>query len=196
MLKEYPGAEVIGEAETGREAVRLCGEVSPDVIIMDVAMPDLNGIEATRQILAERPETKVICLSMHSRRSLVIEMLKAGASGYLLKNSAFKELAAALSCIRAGKPYISPDISSAVLEGLSAPSSDTAPAATRLTPREREVVQLLAEGKQSKTIAAQLNISVKTVQTHRRNIMRKLGFNNLPDLTKYAVREGIVSLDL
>jgi len=196
LLGELPNIDVVGEANDGREAVKFCREIKPDLIIMDVAMPGLSGIDATRQIVNECPGTKVIALSMHSRKSFVLEMFKAGASGYLLKDCAFSELTIALDRVMADKPYISPEISSVVLESLSASSSGVASSFEPLTAREKEVLQLLAEGRRTRDIAYLLSISVKTVQTHRRNIMEKLDIHNLADLIRYAVSKGLTSLDL
>lgn len=162
---------------------------------MDVTMPDLNGIEATRQIHAHCLKAKVIALSMHSDRRLVAEMLKAGASAYLLKDCAFAELTRAIELVSMGQTYLSPGITGVVVEGyihhLSEPSALDWPL---LTPREREVLQLLAEGKNTKEIALHLHISMKTVETHRRRIMDKLKMDSVADLTKYAIREGLTSL--
>ncbi|MEJ5330576.1 MAG: response regulator transcription factor [Desulfobaccales bacterium] len=196
LLAKEPDMEVVAEAENGREVVQLVKELRPDVVIMDVNMPDLNGIEATRQVLAAFPETKIIALSMHADRRFVVNMLKAGSSGYLLKDCAFEELAAAIRLVMANKTYLSPGVSNIVIQdyvqGLSAPRSS---AFTMLTPREREVLQLMAEGKPTGQIAEQLHISVKTVETHRQQIMHKLGIHSIAELTKYAIREGLTSLE-
>lgn len=196
LLAKEPDMEVVAEAENGREVVQLVKELRPDVVIMDVNMPDLNGIEATRQVLAAFPETKIIALSMHADRRFVVNMLKAGSSGYLLKDCAFEELAAAIRLVMANKTYLSPGVSNVVIQdyvqGMSAPRST---AFTMLTPREREVLQLMAEGKPTGQIAEQLHISVKTVETHRQQIMHKLGIHSIAELTKYAIREGLTSLE-
>ncbi|MHC4060758.1 MAG: response regulator, partial [Planctomycetota bacterium] len=195
LLDKQPDMEVVAEAEEGRTAVRLALELAPDVIIMDVSMPDLNGIEAARKIRAECPEVKIIALSMHSDSMFVTEMLKSGAAGYLLKDCAFEELERATRAVMAGKTYLSPAISGVVvndyLQRLSkADFSDT----EALTGREREVLQLLAEGKSTKQIALKLHISAKTVETHRRQIMDKLDIHSVAELTKYAIRKGFTSL--
>lgn len=196
LLAKEPDMEVVAEAENGREVVQLVKELQPDVVIMDVNMPDLNGIEATRQVLAAFPHTKVIALSMHADRRFVVNMLKAGSSGYLLKDCAFEELAAAIRLVMANKTYLSPGVSNVVIQdivqGMSGPRSS---AFTMLTPREREVLQLMAEGKPTGQIAEQLHISVKTVETHRQQIMHKLGIHSIAELTKYAIREGLTSLE-
>ncbi|MBW2085109.1 MAG: response regulator transcription factor [Deltaproteobacteria bacterium] len=193
LLAENSNVEIVGETGDGRSAVRLCQELAPDIIIMDVAMPELNGIEATRQILSECPGTRVIALSMHSSRRFVVDMLQVGASGYLLKDCAFQELATALSAVSSGQVYLSPSIASVVVERITGSAAADFTIAAKLTPREREVLQLLAEGKRSVAVAELLHLSVKTVQTHRRNIMDKLDLHSLPELTRYAIREGLIS---
>ena len=195
LLKDIPGTEVIGEADNGRDTVRMCLELDPDLVIMDVAMPELSGIEATRQIVREHPRTKVIALSMHSTKRFVLDMLQAGAVGYLLKNCAFKELADALSTVRSGRAYISPAVASIVVERIVSPKNGDASATHSLTPREREVLQLLAEGKRVTEVADTLHVSMKTIQTHRRNIMAKLNLFSLPELTKFAIQNGLTSLE-
>ena len=194
MLESEADIEVIGEADDGRMAVRLARELSPQVIIMDVGMPDLNGIEATRQVLAESPGIKVIALSMHCDRRFVMNMLKAGASGYLLKDSAFEELATAIRMVLGGKVYLSTEIANIVVKDYLQGGGDESVFSV-LTPREREVLQLMAEGKSSRQIADHLIISVKTVETHRMQIMHKLQIFSVAELTKYAIREGLSSLD-
>lgn len=196
LLAKEPDMEVVAEADTGRQVVQLVKELAPQVVIMDVNMPDLNGIEATRQILANFPETKIIALSMHADRRFVVNMLKAGSSGYLLKDCAFEELAGAIRLVMANKTYLSPGVSDIVIkdyvQGLSTPRSS---AFSVLTAREREVLQLMAEGKPTSQIAELLHISVKTVETHRQQIMHKLGIHSIAELTKYAIREGLTSLE-
>jgi DNA-binding NarL/FixJ family response regulator len=195
LLKDIPGVQVSGEAENGRDAVRLCRELAPDLVIMDVAMPELNGVEATRQILAETPSVRIIALSMHSTKRFVLDMIQAGAKGYLLKNCAFKELADAVSTVLAGRAYISPAVASVVMEKIVSPAKDEPTPDFNLTPREREVLQLLAEGKKVGEVARRLHVSMKTVQTHRRNLMAKLNLFSLPELTKFAIQHGLTSLD-
>jgi two-component system response regulator NreC len=197
LLAKEADMEVLAEAEDGRGAVRLVRELSPQVVIMDVGMPDLNGIEATRQILQESPETKVIALSMHSDRRFVTNMIKAGASGYLLKDSAFEELATAIRVVMARKTYLSHEIAHVVVTDYvqGGGSKDEYSVFSILSPREREVLQLMAEGKANRQIAETLNVSLKTVETHRQQIMNKLGIHNIVELTKYAIREGLASLD-
>lgn len=196
LLEKEPGFQVLAEAEDGREAVRLTGELQPDVVIMDIGMPGLNGIEATRQIKARYPQVKVVALSMHADKPYVLRMIKAGASGYLLKNSASKELVLAVKKAADGLVYLSPEIAGVVVESLVT-QGDSQPGGTaaRLTPREREVLQLVAEGLTTAVIAESLGVSSKTVETHRRQIMDKVGLRNVAELTKFAIREGITSLD-
>ena len=196
LLEKQANMAVSGEAENGRDAVRLARELEPDVIIMDIAMPDLNGIEATRQVKAEAPEVKIIALSMHSDKRFVTGILQAGASGYLLKDCAFEELAGAIRTVIAGKIYLSPGITGVVVDDYLQQLLKTEAAPTgALTPREREVLQLLAEGKSTKQIAASLHRSVKTIESHRKQIMDKLSLRTVAELTKYAIREGLTSLD-
>jgi DNA-binding NarL/FixJ family response regulator len=187
-LIEREGMEVVGEASSGREVLPLFLKACPDVLIMDIAMPDLNGIDATRQIIASSPRAKVIGLSMSDDRRCVLAMLSAGASAYLLKTSAADELLRAIREVAAGRKYVSPAVAGLVLDELAASS-----AAPVLTPREREVLQLVAEGHSSKEIAGMLCLAVPTVETHRRQIMDKLGLRTIAQLTKYAIREGLTS---
>lgn len=195
LLEQQHNIEVVAEAEDGRTTVRLAHELKPDVVIMDISMPDLNGIEATHQIIDTEPDIKVIALSMYSDRKFVAGMLKAGASGYLLKDCAFDELSRAIETVIDDQTYLSPRIAGTVVKDYMEhlPTKD-ASAFTSLTNREREVLQLIAEGKSTKQIASVLFVSVKTVETHRQNIMSKLNLYNIPDLVKYAIREGITHL--
>jgi len=196
ILASESDMEVVGEAGDGRTAVSMSRTLVPDVVVMDIAMPDLNGVEATRQIKRENPKVKVVALSMYPDRRYVIGMLEAGASGYVLKASAYDELTRAVRVVSEGKKYLSPDITGVVVEAHvnSTAASNTSPYKV-LGPREREIVQLLAEGKTSPQIAQQLHISTGTVDTHRRNIMKKLGIHTVVGLTKYAIREGLTSID-
>ena len=196
LLAQEQDIEVVAQAKTGHETVELVAKFLPDVVIMDIAMPDMNGIEATRHIINSFENVKIIALSMHSDRKFVIEMLKAGASGYLLKNCAFEELANAIRTVTAGKTYLSPSITDLVVDNYVRGSGDNEPSVfSVLTRREREVLQLLAESKTTKQVAIILHISPKTVETHRLKIMKKLDLNNMAALTKYAVREGLTSLE-
>ncbi|MGC2063363.1 MAG: response regulator transcription factor [Thermodesulfovibrionales bacterium] len=195
LLEKQPDITVAGEAEDGREALQLARKLSPDVVIMDIAMPDLNGIEATRLILSEIQNVKIVALSMHSDKRYVSAMLKAGASAYLLKDCAFEELITAIRTIMKGKIYLSPGIAGVVIEDYIRKGSKTDSSVfSLLSDREREVLQLMAEGRTSKEIALYLYVSIKTVETHRTNIMTKLDIHNIAELTKYAIREGLTSL--
>lgn len=197
LLEERSDMQVVGEAENGREAVRLATELSPDLVIMDVTMPDLNGIDATRIITSGSNNTKVIALSMYSDKQFVQGMIQAGASGYLLKDCAFEELVSAIQAVIHGDTYLSPGIAGIVVQDyLNKLTTDRSSADTVLTNREREVLQLIAEGNSTKEIAARLTVSVKTVETHRRQIMEKLGIFSIAELTKYAIREGLTSLHI
>jgi len=189
-FQQEEDVEVIAQTKDGRSTVELARELSPDVVVMDIGMPDLNGIEATRQITRESPQVKVIALSMHSSRKYVTEMFKAGASGYLLKNCDFEELADAVRTVAGGKTYISPSISDVVIQHMHV-SEEGDSAFSVLTRREREVLQLLAEGKTTKQAALRLYISPKTVEAHRLNIMSKLDVDSIALLTKYAIQEGL-----
>jgi two-component system response regulator NreC len=194
MLEKEHDIQVLGEAEDGRMIQRMARELLPDVIIMDVAMPDLNGIEATRQIVAELPGVKIIALSMHDDRRFVLNMLKAGAAGYMLKDSAFTDLAKAIRVVMSGKTYLSHEVADIVVKDYVSSSQPTESSAFQLlSPREREVLQLLAEGKTSAKIGDKLHISIKTVETHRQQIMVKLKIRSVAELTKYAIREGLTS---
>jgi len=194
MLNSQPGIEVIAEVNNGRAAVETALQLRPDIVIMDIAMPELNGIEATRQIVAHCPEVKVIMLSMHADRRYVIGALEAGAAGYVTKSCSLKELAAAIRNVYENKKYLSPEVSSIVIEkSLNGLKERSVPSAA-LTKREREVLQLLAEGKTMKESAFDLKVSIKTVHTHRAKIMQKLKINNIASLIKYAIKEGLISL--
>ena len=194
MLEKEIDIQVLGEAEDGRMIQRMAREMRPDVIIMDVAMPDLNGIEATRQITAELPGVKIIALSMHDDRRFVLNMLKAGAAGYMLKDCAFKDLAKAIRVVMSHKTFLSPEVADIVVKDyLAASQPSESSAFNLLSPREREVLQLIAEGKTSALIGESLHISIKTVETHRQQIMVKLKIKSIAELTKYAIREGLTS---
>lgn len=197
LLDNVPDIEVVGEAENGRAAVETARKTRPDMIIMDTTMPELNGVDATRQILTENHDIKVLALTEHSEKRYVVGMLKAGARGYILKNCTFHELTMAIHTLLAGKTYLSPAITNQVLEELieSNHSGLQPPTHRALTPREREVLQLIAEGKPTKYIAAQLHVSLSTIETHRRQIMDKLKLDSIAELTKYAIREGLTSLE-
>jgi DNA-binding NarL/FixJ family response regulator len=197
LLAAEPDMQVVAEADNGRKVLPLVEKFGPDIVIMDITMPGLNGIEATRQIQAECPGVKVIALSMHSDSLFVLNMLKAGASGYLLKDCALEDLVRAIRTVMGNKTYLSPGISDVVIKdfvsswGRAAPSG----AFSVLTAREREVLQLMAEGKSTNDIADCLCVSVKTVESHRKQIMSKVGIRSVAELTKYAIRQGLTSLE-
>ncbi len=194
MLEKQSDLEVVAEANNGRNAVDIVRQTKPNIVVMDVGMPELNGIDATRQILSEFPKMKVLALSMHSDKQFVLTMLKSGASGYLLKNCAFNELIRAIKTVVADKIYLSPSIANLVLEELVDETTNRRPPSS-LTSREREVLQLITEGKTTKQIAIELHISASTVETHRRQTMEKLDLHSIAELTKYAIREGLTTLD-
>ena len=196
LLEKEADLKVVAEADDGRTTVRLARELNPGVIIMDVAMPDLNGIEATRQIIAESPAIKVIALSMYADRRFVINMLKAGASGYLLKDCAFEELTRAIRVVLLHKTYLSPGVTDILVKDckFGAPENEIS-AFGLLTSREREVLQLMSEGNSTAKIAGNLHVSVKTVESHRQQLMQKLNLRSVAELTKYAIREGLTSLE-
>jgi len=196
LIEKQTDMEVIAETEDGRTTVQLALQLLPNVVIMDVGMPDMNGIEATRQIIANSPNVKIIALSMHSDRRFVAEMLKAGASGYLLKDCAVEELINAVHAVVENRTYLSPNIVDSVIKDYTyLLSKEDLSVFSILTTREREVLQLLSEGKTTKEIASHLKISVKTVETYKQKIMDKLNIHSVAELTKYAIREGLTSLD-
>jgi DNA-binding NarL/FixJ family response regulator len=197
LLEKHPYMEVVAEVDNGREAVEVTRQLAPDVVIMDISMPGLNGIEATRKITEYNPDIRVIGLSMHADVEYVSGLLKAGASGYILKECAFGEIVQAINAVVRNKYYICPEVAYVVIEGfkgkhVTQDRDDT----SLLTEREREILQLIAEGNSSKEIAANLNLSIKTVASHRQNIMDKLNCHDVVKLTKYAIRKGITSVDI
>ncbi|UCH43520.1 MAG: response regulator transcription factor [Dehalococcoidales bacterium] len=196
LLESQPDMEVVAEAGDGRAAMQLVQETSPDVVVMDVVMPDLNGIEATRQVVVRSPGVKVVALSMYSDTRFITGMLSAGASGYVLKDCAIEELVQAIHTVAENQTYLSPGITQIVVRDYIDHLDKMRPSAfSLLTAREREVLQLLAEGMTMKEIAYQLDLGVKTVETHRQQIMEKLDTHSIAELTKYAIREGLTSLD-
>ena len=196
LLQNQPDMEVVGEGEDGQVAVELAEQLSPDMVIMDMSMPNLNGIEATHLILKQNPNIKVVILSMHSDRHIVKEILEAGASAYVLKSNLFDEMLRALETVAQGGRYLSPKITDVVVDDYVGKSTQDESAKTpKLTSRERQIVQLVAEGKTIKEIARILHISPKTADSKRRQIMNKLGFSSVAGLTKYAIREGLTSLE-
>jgi two-component system, NarL family, response regulator NreC len=196
LLEEKLGYECVAEANDGYEAVRKAKEFHPDIVIMDIMLPNLNGIEATRQIKSRQPEIEVVVLSMHATRNYVLQLLQAGASAYLLKDSAVEDLAAALMAVSKGGMYLSPAITTAAaLKNEAADISlKNLADVRRLTKRELQVLQLIADGGSTKEIAATLEVSVKTIETHRKQIMDKLSIRTIAGLTKYCIREGLTSL--
>ena len=197
LIDSEPGMEVVAEAEDGRTAVRLARQLSPNVIIMDISMPEMNGIDATRAILSENSTVKVIALSMYSDRRFVSGMLDAGASGYLLKDCAFEELVRAIRSVITDQTYLSPKIAGIVVNRYIGKSPHSgASVFTTLTPREREVFQNLAEGLATREVAAHLHVSTKTIETHRRNIMEKLHIHSMSELVKCAIREGLITIEM
>lgn len=196
LLRREPGLEVVAMADNGRMALELVARHQPALVVMDLSMPEMNGIESTRRILADYPDTQVLTLSMHSERRFVQEALNAGARGYLLKDCAFEELIGAIKTVMNGDIYLSPKIAGIVVEDyLRRPSTPNQSPFAVLSGREREVLQLIAEGKSTKEIAFQFSVSVKTVETQRQQIMKKLKIYSVAELTKFAIREGLTPLD-
>jgi two-component system, NarL family, response regulator NreC len=195
VLERQSDFAVVGEASDGREAVALVQRETPDVLVMDIGMPNLNGIEAARQVAAAAPQVAVVILSMHSDESYVLRALKAGARGYLLKESAESDLIAAIRAVHAGKAFFSPAVSRMLVEDYVRQLQDREieDSYELLTTREREILQLVAEGKSNKEVAAILNLSLYTIETHRGNLMEKLGLHTVPELILYAVRKGVIS---
>jgi two-component system response regulator NreC len=197
LLNGQPDIEVVGEAANGRDAVEQVETLQPDIVLMDITMPELNGLEATRRIKKEHPHIKVLVLTMYTNEEYIHQLLQAGASGYLDKHTAPNELVLAIQSVNRGDPFLSPSISKTIIEEYLRQSDDTHPEDNydKLSSREREVLQLLAEGHSYKDVAEKLQISVKTVGVHRINIMEKLTISNSAELVKYAIRKGIISLD-
>lgn len=194
LIEQESDMAVVAEAETGRQAIEMAMDKKPDLIVMDINMPDLNGIDATQTISSELPDIKLIALSIHSTRKFVSGMLKAGAAGYIVKHCAFEELALAIRTVSEGKPYLCTEILGMVMDGfVSSSTPEPATVFSVLSVREREVMQLVAEGLTSEEIASRLCISVKTVSTHRRHIMKKLNLKNQTDIVRYAISEGLIS---
>ena len=194
LLLNYDGVRVVGEASDGRMAVELVERHNPDIALMDLSMPDMNGIEATRRISQTHNRTKVIVLSMHANEEYVLEALRAGASAYLLKEAAPRELELAIDAVTKGQRFLSPAISKNVIEDYLARTRGGNTPIETLTPRQREIIQLIAEGRSTKEIAHLLSISVKTVETHRAQVMQRLGIHDIAGLVRYAVRKGWVSV--
>jgi two-component system response regulator NreC len=197
LLDAEAGIEVIGEADDGREAIKKARQLHPDVVVMDIAMPGLNGLEATRRIKKHFPRVEVLILTMHANEEYIFQILRAGASGYVVKQAAPEELVAAIRAVHQGDSFLSPSISGKVIEEYvrRAEGMVEKDSYDRLTSREREVLQLVAEGHSNREIAALLHISVKTVETHRANLMDKLDIHSAAELTQYAIHRGVISPD-
>ena len=191
-LTQVPGWVVSGEATNGRDAVALAAQLKPDVVVLDLTMPELNGLETARQIIAADPGARILILTAHESEQLVREVLSAGARGYVLKSDAGRILVAALQALLEGRSFFTSNVARMVLDGYLRNESIEAPTTQTLSTREREIVQLLAEGNSNKDIARALNISVKTAETHRSNVMRKMGFESLAELVRYAIRNNII----
>lgn len=191
LLENIPGIEIVGEAGDGREAIKLVQSLAPNLVLMDISMPELNGLEATAQITAEQKEVRVVLLSMNANEEFVIQAFKAGASGYLLKNSRLEELEDAITNVAQGRTYVSPAISRHLAAFIREPTKESP--LESLTSRQREILQLLTEGYSNNQIAGKLHISVKTVETHRSRLMEKLGINDVPGLVRFAIRMGLIS---
>ena len=195
VLEEQQDFQVVGEAGDGREAISLAESLDPDVVVLDVSMPGMNGIEAARQISSRQPRTALVVLSMHSDEAYVLRALKSGVRGYLLKESPESDFIQAIHCVNEGKAFFSPAVSRTLAEDYVRQSQqrDVEDSYDLLTVREREILQLIAEGRSNKEVAASLNLSVYTVETHRSNVMTKLNLHSIPELILYAVRKGVIS---
>ncbi len=195
LLESHPGWEICGEAKDGREAVDLAVQQKPDVLLLDIGMPNLNGLDAARQILTITPDARILILTIHDSEQVVREVLAAGARGFLLKSDAGRDLVAAVEALQNRRTFFTSKVAQMMLDGYLRPYEERETTTQQvLTPREREVIQLVAEGKTTKEIATTLSLSVKTAETHRTNLMRKLDLHSIADLTLYAVRNGIVQI--
>lgn len=195
LLKNFPWVDVVGEASNGREALTLIKSHSPNIVLMDIAMPDLNGLEAATRVVKDFPSVRVIILSMHANEEYVLQALRAGASGYLLKDAATAELELALQAVARGETYLSPAISKRVIDNYLERVSDKPSPLGHLTPRQREILQLIAEGKTTKEAAFLLSVSVKTIETHRAQLMDRLDIHDVPGLVRYAMRVGLITAE-
>jgi DNA-binding NarL/FixJ family response regulator len=194
LLESQPGWEVAAEATTGREAVELAKRLQPDIVIMDLSLPELNGLDATRQILKESPHIEVLVLTMHHSEELTRDVLQAGARGYVLKSDADECLVTAVESLRQHKPFLTSNVAEVVLDDYIHRTEDDGVSHVVLTPREREIIELVAEGNSNKETASALSVSVKTIEAHRANIMRKLRLRSVSDLVRYAIRNKIVQV--
>jgi len=193
LLESVPDVEIVGESGDGREALELIGKQRPDVALLDITMPGLNGLEVASRVAKESPRTRILILSMHTNETYVAQALQAGVAGYLLKASAVEELPLALKAVARGETYLSPAISKQVVEGFLRQTEAEPGVLSALTPRQREILQLIAEGRSTKEIGADLGVSVKTVATHRAQLMERLGVHDVPSLVRWAIRAGLVS---
>ena len=194
LLSSAPDIDVIAEAEDGKDATEKTKKLKPDVLLIDIGMPHMNGIEATRVLKKDMPELKIIAVSMHSDRQFVKGILEAGADGYLLKNCTYRQLIDAIQSVKSGKKYLSDDITEMIIKGYLDPTETETESYTELSEREMEILKLYAEGKSTREISEKLFISVKTVGTHKQHILEKLGLKNNADLVKYAIKEGLIQL--
>lgn len=195
LVEDLAGVEVVGEAENGREALRLVATLTPHLVLMDIAMPELNGLEATARIAHDFPRVRVLIVSMHANEEYVYQALRAGAAGYLLKDSGTEELELAIRAIARGETYLSPAVSKYVVTDYVRRLGEESSPLDQITPRQREILQLIAEGKSTKEIAELLYISTKTVETHRTQLMDRLDIHDIAGLVRYAIRVGLVLLD-
>lgn len=193
LIEEREDLRVVAEATTGQEAIELCEKLRPDLVLMDISMPGLSGIDATRRICKSTPGTKVLILSMHDNQGYVEEVLRSGASGYVLKDSAASDLLQAIDAVRGGDSFLSPTVTQQVVDALARPADRPLAAASQLTDREREVLTLIAEGLSSKEIAQKLGVSLKTIESHRANLMDKLDIHKVSGLVRFAIRAGLVA---
>jgi len=196
LIEKQSDMEVVGQADNGLEAVEMTRQLQPDVVLMDVTMPVLNGIEATRRIKRELPEVKILALSVHSKREFILDMVKSGASGYMLKECVLDDLVRAINTVAAGQTYLSPQVAGIVLEDITKDSIFAVGERANgiLTPRERDILKFLVDGKSAKQIASELDLGIKTIEANRRGILEKTDSNNLADLTKYAIRQGLATV--
>jgi DNA-binding NarL/FixJ family response regulator len=195
LLETHPGWEICAEAKDGREAVEHAARLKPDIFLLDIGMPNLNGLDAARQILAMRPDARILILTIHDSEQVVREVLAAGARGFLLKSDAGRDLISAVEALEQHRAFFTSKVAQMMLDGYLRPAEEShGSSQPMLTPREREVIQLVAEGKSTKEVAIALKLSVKTAETHRTNLMRKLNLHSVADLTLYAVRNGIVQI--